>query len=163
MTFARTIVTIVNCFSSVKNGYKSDRPQQRLTMTFFQFEADFVESVRCIPMQIRMKLDTCVVKLKLSHSNQFSLQERQRLVEMSCGTEAEIAAYREYLKRLVVGKTGKLVGELAIDLHPLWLDPETVPVTIKEKAAEFDAAIAYCRSLSLMPQKLRSSFSPTTV
>jgi hypothetical protein len=27
---------------------------------FFQFEADFVESLCCIPMQVRLKLDTCL-------------------------------------------------------------------------------------------------------
>ncbi|HEY9298982.1 MAG TPA: nitrate reductase associated protein, partial [Phormidium sp.] len=29
------------------------------TTKFFQFEADFVNSLRCIPMQVRYKLDTC--------------------------------------------------------------------------------------------------------
>ena len=38
---------------------------------YFQFEADFVESLRCIPMQVRYKLDTCGVKLKLHHWHQF--------------------------------------------------------------------------------------------
>jgi hypothetical protein len=53
---------------------------------FFQFEADFVDSLRCIPMQVRMKLDTCGIKLKLTHWHQFTQQERQALVEMPCTT-----------------------------------------------------------------------------
>jgi len=35
---------------------------------FFQFEADFVDSLRCIPMQVRFKLATCGIKLKLTAS-----------------------------------------------------------------------------------------------
>ena len=48
---------------------------------FFKFEDDFVDSLRCIPMQVRFKLDNCGVKLKLSHWYQFTEQERQTLVE----------------------------------------------------------------------------------
>ncbi len=33
--------------------------------SLFQFEADFVASLRCIPIQVRYKLDTCGIKLKL--------------------------------------------------------------------------------------------------
>ena len=64
---------------------------------FFQFEADFVDSLRCIPMQVRMKLDTCGVKLKLTHWHQFTPQERQELVEKPCTTVEEIQTYREYI------------------------------------------------------------------
>jgi len=38
---------------------------------FFDFEADFVLSLRCIPMIVRYKLDTYGVKLKLAHWNHF--------------------------------------------------------------------------------------------
>ena len=120
-------------------------------LTFFQFEADFVESLRCIPMQVRMKLDICGIKLKLPHWNQFIAPERQRLVEMPCRTEAEIEAYREYLQRLVVDKTGTPAKELAVDPHPAWLNTETVPATTKEKAAEFDVAIAPQQWVALTP------------
>jgi hypothetical protein len=47
---------------------------------FFEFEADFVEALRCIPMQVRLKLDTCGIKLKLQDWNHFNQAERQ----MSC-------------------------------------------------------------------------------
>jgi hypothetical protein len=33
----------------------------------FDFEADFVGDLRCIPMAVRRKLDLVGVKLKLSH------------------------------------------------------------------------------------------------
>jgi hypothetical protein len=71
------------------------------TSHFFQFEADFVDSLRCIPMQVRLKLDTCGVKLKLHHWSQFSADERQRLAQMPCASEAATTTYRDYLQGLV--------------------------------------------------------------
>ncbi len=104
---------------------------------FFQFEADFVESLRCIPMQVRMKLDTCGVKLKLAHWHQFSPQERQSLVSMPCTTVDEAKAYRQFLQQLVAEKTGAPAGELPLDPHPPWLDKVTIPIQLKEQAHQF--------------------------
>lgn len=35
-------------------------------LLYFQFEADFIQTLRCIPLSVRYKLDTCGVKLKLN-------------------------------------------------------------------------------------------------
>lgn len=105
---------------------------------FFQFETDFVESLRCIPMQVRMKLDTCGVKLKLIHWNQFTLQERETLVEMPCTIAEEVDTYRQYLQNLVIQHTGVPASELPIEAHPAWMDATTIPVSVHEKAQEFD-------------------------
>lgn len=112
---------------------------------FFQFEADFVDSLRCIPMQVRMKLDTCGVKLKLQHWNTFTQQERQNLVEMPCTTDEEISSYRNYVQQVVMEHTGATASELPIDPHPAWMDATTLPPTVQEKAQEF--------SISLTPQQ----------
>ena len=74
-------------------------------MTLFQFEDDFVQSLRCIPMHVRLKLDTCGVKLKLDHWNELSLDERSVLVEMPCESEMEADTYRVHLQELVVRYT----------------------------------------------------------
>jgi hypothetical protein len=104
---------------------------------FFKFEADFVDSLRCIPMQVRMKLDTCGIKLKLTHWHQFTQQERQSLVEMPCTTAEEIATYRQYLQQLVMEHTGTPASELPVDTHPEWMDATAIPPSIQEKAQEF--------------------------
>ena len=111
-------------------------------MSYFQFESDFVGSLQCIPMQVRMKLDNCGVKLKLVHWNQFSQSERQTLVDLPCQTESETKAYREYLQKLVTEKTGTPAKELAIDPHPLWLDSETIPQDVQSKAEECQVKIS---------------------
>ena len=109
---------------------------------YFQFEADFVESLHCIPMLVRMKLDTCGVKLKLSHWHQFSQSERQQLVTMTCTTPAEVATYREFLQNLVIEKTGQPAKEMAISTHPLWLDSTNIPQAVQTKATEFNITIS---------------------
>jgi hypothetical protein len=118
---------------------------------FFQFEADFIESLRCIPMQVRMKLDTCGVKLKLVHWNQFSHQECQNLVEMPCETDPEIVAYREYLQNLVTEKTGQPAQELVIDPHPPWLNAAAISTDVQTKAAEFKITISQQQWSKLTP------------
>lgn len=108
---------------------------------FFQFEDDFVKSLRCIPMQVRLKLDTCGVKLKLSHWSQFDRQERQSLVSKPCTSDEETQEYKKFLQDLVTQKTGEPAGELPVDPNPPWLDASTIPQNIQEKAAEFGVKI----------------------
>jgi hypothetical protein len=109
---------------------------------YFQFEADFVASLRCIPMQVRYKLDTCGVKLKLKHWHQFSQEERQQLVTLPCDTEAAIATYRTYLQGLVTHYNGEPAGELPVDPHPAWLDTSNVPMTVQDKAQETGVSLS---------------------
>ena len=112
-------------------------------MSYFQFESDFVDSLQCIPMLVRMKLDNCGVKLKLVHWNHFSQTERQSLVDMPCQTDAETRAYKTFLQDLVTQKTGQPAKELAIDPHPPWLDEANIPqdVQIKAKESQVDLSL----------------------
>ena len=118
---------------------------------FLKFETDFVESLRCIPMLVRMKLDTCGVKLKLEHWNQFSQSQRQSLVTMPCNTPQEITNYRDFLQNLVIAKTGKPAKELTIDSHPSWLNPNEIPEALGIKAAEHNIKITPQQWSSLTP------------
>ena len=103
---------------------------------FFQFEADFVESLRCVPMQVRLKLDTCGVKLKLPQWNKFNSDDRQRLVDTPCAMEPEIAAYRELLHQMILQRTGDTATDLAIDPHPDWENITIIPKSVQEKAQD---------------------------
>lgn len=118
---------------------------------FFQFEADFVDSLRCIPMQVRCKLDTCGIKLKLADWNHFSQAERQALVDLPCGTENEIQAYREFLQQLILTQTGALPSELPVESHPAWMDTATVPETVREKAQELGVTLTQQQWAAITP------------
>ncbi|MDZ7952658.1 nitrate reductase associated protein [Nostoc sp. DedQUE09] len=117
---------------------------------FFQFEADFVDSLRCIPMQVRCKLDTCGIKLKLPDWNQMTTDERQALVELPCATETEIQSYREHIEQLIIQRTGIPPTKLPIDPHPAWLDA-TVPASLQEKAQEIGVTLTQQNWAALTP------------
>lgn len=117
---------------------------------FFEFEADFVDSLRCIPMQVRCKLDTCGIKLKLSDWNHLTQSEREALVELPWSTPAEMQAYKEYLQNLILQRTGILPGELPIDPNPSWLDA-SVPINLQEKAQEFGVTLSPQQWAKLTP------------
>jgi hypothetical protein len=58
----------------------SPSPAGDLARRVFQFEADFAGDLRCLPMAVRRKLDLAGVKLKLTHWNGLTPEERQRLL-----------------------------------------------------------------------------------
>ncbi len=109
---------------------------------FLNFETDFIESLRCIPMIVRMKLDTCGVKLKLVHWNQFSVAEKQSLVSISCSTLQEIEEYRSFVQKLVVTQTGKPAGTLTINPNPDWLNQNQIPLSLQTKLSDFNQQIS---------------------
>ncbi len=108
---------------------------------FFKFEADFVESLRCIPMEVRYKLDICGIKLKLSDWNHMTKVEREALVEVPCTTESEIQAYGEYLQNLILQRNGTPASTLSIEPHPAWMDANNVPDSLQKKLQEIGTSI----------------------
>jgi hypothetical protein len=98
---------------------------------YFQFEADFVDSLRCIPMTVRYKLDTCGVKLKLHHWYGFNLEERESLVELPCSSEIEVQEYRSHLQTLVQNQTGELPGDVAVMDFPEWQNKGNIPNSVQ--------------------------------
>lgn len=120
-------------------------------MTFFNFEADFIESLRCIPMQVRYKLDTCGIKLKLQQWHQFSDRDRQILVEMPCESDPEIQTYREFLCTLICDQIGDMAKELPIDPHPPWKAIDRLPSEVLEKANSCGVTLTLEQWANLMP------------
>lgn len=107
-----------------------------MNSVFFEFEADFVDSFRCIPMAVRLKLDTCGIKVKLAEWSQFTKLECERLVELPCETSTEVAAYREYIEQLIITQTGNKPTSLAIDPQPQWMDESVIPAIVSDKATQ---------------------------
>jgi hypothetical protein len=118
---------------------------------FFQFEADFVDSLRCIPMIVRFKLDTCGVKLKLHQWNKFTEADRYQTVEMPCHTETEIRKYHDLLHQLVEQRTGEQATDLEIDQNPPWNNAETIPDHVNQKAEEVGITITQSQWAELTP------------
>jgi hypothetical protein len=119
--------------------------------TFFDFEADFVDSLRCIPMVVRMKLDTCGVKLKLAEWNHFTQSECERLVQLPCERAADVSAYRDYVSNLILQHTGHEASLLSVDADPAWLNDREIPTTVLAKITEERLEITVAQWAKLTP------------
>jgi hypothetical protein len=100
---------------------------------FFEFEADFVKSLRCIPMQVRYHLDMCGIKLKLPQWEKFDLADRQQLAESTTNNAAEIQKYRDLLVEMIRSRTGETATELPIDPAPAWSNLTSIPLAIQSR------------------------------
>lgn len=123
-------------------GNIQPQPQEPKSANYFQFEADFVGTLQCIPMSVRMKLDNCGVKLKLAHWNQFSQAERETLVNLPCTTPNQRQTYRKWLQNLIITKTGQPAKELAIESNPAWLNQTNIPDSVQTKAQEHQISLS---------------------
>jgi hypothetical protein len=119
----------------------------------FQFEEDFADTLRCIPMRVRLKLDTCGIKLKLSQWNRFTVSDRQQLLDLPCDSEAAIATYRATLQHLIQERTGETASELAIDPAPAWTDSTRIPSSVQERATELGMTLTQPQWASLTPEQ----------
>lgn len=103
---------------------------------FFEFEADFVDTLRCIPMMVRFKLDTCGIKLKLAVWTQMSPAERQQLIDLPCNTSDQISYYQAYLGERIRHYTNTEAIVLPIDPAPAWSNSNQLPSQIRANAAD---------------------------
>lgn len=109
---------------------------------YFDFEEDFIEdSVRCIPMIVRFKMDAAGIKLKLAEWSKFKRADRIQLAVMPASTDEEAKLYNNYLSQLIEKYTGNKATELAISANPDWANLETIPDMLAEKAKEFNLEI----------------------
>jgi hypothetical protein len=120
-------------------------------MTFFEFEADFVDNLRCIPMVVRYKLDTCGVKLKLPDWNNFSQEDREQLVIGACETDIEINNYRQMVHQRVAEHGGDRPKDLPLDPHPEWHNTQSIPLSVQEQGDQFDVSLSLQQWASLTP------------
>jgi len=106
-----------------------------MSSPYFEFEQDFVGSLRCIPMVVRHHLDTCGVKLKLDHWNHFSQAQRQNLVDWPCDTPTAAENYKEQLQQMITAQTGAPAKTLEIQGNPPWQQLKAIPEVVSAKFA----------------------------
>ena len=111
-----------------------------MEVQFFDFEAAFVKSLRCVPMIVRYKLDVCGIKLSLRAWSQFSLSTRARLVTMKVASLDEVQAYRNFLSQAILD-VGEFVVPVEGEPQPAWADSERIPEAVARKAEELNVRI----------------------
>jgi len=101
----------------------------------FEFESDFVATLRCIPMSVRFKLDRVGVKLTLRQWSRFTHEDRERLLHQPCETEDDIATYRARLVDLVALRAGEQAKALAEPPDEAWRDKSATPPAVVRRSA----------------------------
>ena len=100
----------------------------------FAFEADFVASLRCIPMAVRLKLDRCGIKLSLRQWSRFTLADRHSLLIKPCGCSTEIEAYGAMLVDLIAARSREEPTRLSELALPLWEAAGATPTLVTDFA-----------------------------
>jgi len=100
----------------------------------FEFERDFAGSLRCIPMIARQKLDIVGIKMTLRQWSRLTREERGRLVDMHCDTDAEQAVYSALVRDLILTRTDEPVGYLAIQGLEDWREERRMPEAVSNQA-----------------------------
>jgi len=107
----------------------------------FAFEDDFVASLRCIPMAVRLKLDRSGIKLSLRQWSRFTREDRRELLEAPCGTVTEVCAYHDRLVELVAERAHEAAKPLPEPPAALWEVTGEAPPTVA----------AFARSVGVPP------------
>lgn len=100
---------------------------------FFEFEADHVRSLRCIPMIVRFKLDQCGLKLSLKAWNLLDDSVRGRLVVLPTTTPTDTARYRDFAVAALEA-AGQPVVAVEVEPLPAWMNRSAVPDPVARKA-----------------------------
>ena len=96
----------------------------------FEFESDFVNTLRCIPMAVRLKLDVVGIKLSLRQWSRFTQEDRQRLLMTPCADAAGIEAYRGAVVDLVALRTNEAAKPLAEPPCGQWDNSDRIPAVV---------------------------------
>jgi hypothetical protein len=70
----------------------------------FLFEGDIHQSLACVPLTVRRRLDLAGLKISLAGWQLLSRAERLALCHLPADSEADIAVYREVMQEFCVGR-----------------------------------------------------------
>ena len=72
----------------------------------FKFEAEIYESLKCLPMAARRKLDAVGIKLHLAQWEQLGRGERLMICHAPADSEEERSALRTFIEEVALARTG---------------------------------------------------------
>lgn len=118
---------------------------------YFAFESDFVDSMRCIPMAARLRLDLSGIKLKLNEWSKLDQSARAEVATLPCGGPGDIATYRARVQALVAQACGAPSGMLPELPVPEWENPGAVPTQVSAQAEASGRAVTQADWARLTP------------
>lgn len=121
-------------------------------LQIFGFERDFADTLRCIPMSVRMKLDECGIKLSLRQWSRFNYEDRYELCYLSTASEVDRQRYRQFLKDLIRARANEEPVFLDRPQSVEWQDEQSVPLCLQEQII--------AKELSPLPTQKWASLTP---
>jgi hypothetical protein len=103
----------------------------------FEFEADIYESLNCLPMAARRKLDALGIKVHLAQWEQFGRGERLMICHAPADTEEERSVLRTFIEEVAISRTGSDAQLLPEEVHQSAFPPPDPPPSLVENARAF--------------------------
>uniref|UniRef100_UPI0018D31425 nitrate reductase associated protein n=1 Tax=Gluconobacter thailandicus TaxID=257438 RepID=UPI0018D31425 len=101
----------------------------------FGFERDFADTLRCIPMSVRMKLDECGIKLSLRQWSRFNYEDRYELCYRSTESDTN-ETYCHFLEELIRTRANEEPVYLTQAQSIEWKDGRSVPICLQKQVIE---------------------------
>ena len=100
----------------------------------FKFEAEIYESLNCLPMAARRKLDAVGIKLHLAQLEQLGRGERLMICHAPAASDEERSALRTFIEEVALARTGSPAKILADDARRSADPPDRPPPVLAEHA-----------------------------
>jgi hypothetical protein len=107
----------------------------------FEFEGDIHDSLACVPLTVRRKLDLAALKISLAGWQQLARDERLCLCHLGVDSADEIAVYREVMQAFCARRSVALkdIDDPAVTSRP-WNAP-VPPAALRARTGELGAAL----------------------
>jgi hypothetical protein len=103
----------------------------------FEFEAHIYESLNCLPMAARRKLDALGIKVHLAQWEQFGRGERLMICHAPADTEEERSALRTFIEEVAIARTGSPAQVLLEEVRQSASPPPHPPLSLVQNARAF--------------------------
>ena len=102
----------------------------------FQFEAEIYQSLSCVPMQARRKLDAVGIKVHLAQWQQLGRGERLMICHAPANSPEECAALKLFIEEVTLARAGSLPKELSAEVRRSATPPPIPPSRLIDHARD---------------------------
>ncbi|MGC1676898.1 MAG: nitrate reductase associated protein [Candidatus Binataceae bacterium] len=107
----------------------------------FQFEAEIYQTLSCLPMAARRKLDAAGIKIGRVQWAKLSRSERLKICDATADSAGEIAALRLFIDQTVLARAGSRPTELSDDARRSARPPAELPSQLAARADALGASL----------------------
>lgn len=107
----------------------------------FQFEAEIYQTLSCLPMAARRKLDAVGVKIGRVQWAKLSRAERLKICDATADSPGEIAALRRFIDQTVLNRAGSRPAELSDDARKSARPSAELPAQLSAHAEALGAPL----------------------